>query len=210
MARNLSPPTPSDITTVRWNEVLATYSICARLRLIIGSLRPSCSRCQALRTECAYEAEEGESRWSALRRRNHILETERAEVRELISYLQSRPEPEAHEIFQRIRNGGYDDVFELLRQLREGGLPSLDRTFPGQPPAFLHHASSASSVGAEQRLPPIRAMVEVQGALAPPPISIPHIPGYSSGQDPASSRSMSVRSRGSQSSTDNSFDNQAS
>lgn len=62
-----------------------------------------CSRCQALHTECGYDVEEGESRWSALRRRNRTLERERDEARDLIAQMQSRPEPEAQDIYHRLR-----------------------------------------------------------------------------------------------------------
>jgi hypothetical protein len=63
-----------------------------------------CSRCQALHTECEHNAAEGESRWSALRRRYHTLERERDEARDLIAQMQSRPEAEARKIYHRIRN----------------------------------------------------------------------------------------------------------
>jgi hypothetical protein len=66
--------------------------------------RPDCSRCQALHTKCGYNAEEGETRWSALRRRNRELERERDEARDLIAHMQSRPQPAAQEIFRHIRS----------------------------------------------------------------------------------------------------------
>jgi hypothetical protein len=62
-----------------------------------------CSRCLRLHTECKYNAAEGESRWSALRRRYHTLERERDEARDLIAQMQSRPEPEARKIYHHIR-----------------------------------------------------------------------------------------------------------
>jgi hypothetical protein len=66
--------------------------------------RPDCSRCQALHTKCGYNAEEGETRWSALHRRNRELERERDEARDLIAHMQSRPQPAAQEIFHHIRS----------------------------------------------------------------------------------------------------------
>ena len=142
-------------------------------------IRPACSRCQTLQTSCEYEAEEGENRWSALRRRNKILETERAEMHELLTYLQSRPEVEAREIFHRIRSCRSEDVFNLLREIREQGIaPS-----PTGPP------------DRENRLPPINSLFEVSeaSACAPQPaLWPPSLPlSYSSG-------SMSEQSRGSQ------------
>lgn len=148
--------------------------------------RPSCSRCQTLRTDCAYEAEEGESRWSALRRRNQRLETERAEVRELMTYMQTANDAEAHEIFNRTRGGGYDDITNILRQVREGELPP---------------SPISPSVSNEQRLPPIRTILEISDAArAPPPVPSPLLPRFLP-QDSTSSGYQSVSSynRGSQS-----------
>ncbi|GAB1730658.1 hypothetical protein NU195Hw_Modified_258t2 [Hortaea werneckii] len=152
---------------------------CRRRKSRCDGHRPACSRCQTLQTSCEYEAEEGESRWSALRRRNKILETERAEMHELLTYLQSRPEVEAREIFNRIRSCGPEDVFNLLREIREQGIaPS-----PTAPPDCEH------------RLPSINSLFEVSGAsvCAPQPaLWPPSLPlSYSSG-------SMSEQSRGSQ------------
>lgn len=120
--------------------------------------RPSCSRCQNLRTECQYEAEEGESRWSALRRRNQILEQERDQIRELLAFVQMRPEPEAMEIYQRIRTSSYDDIFTLLRQVREnsyGIQPNLQHIPP-------------TTTGIDQRLPPIQTILDVSSRPAMP------------------------------------------
>ena len=123
-------------------------------------------------------------------------------MRELMNYLQTRPEPEAQEIFQRIRSSGYEDALGLLRQLREGELPSPGGTFSGQPPAFLYQTSSSSSGSGEQRLPPIRSMFDVSGASVPPPLTVPSMAPYGSTHEPSSAHSMSSRSRGSNSSSE--------
>jgi hypothetical protein len=62
-----------------------------------------CSRCQALHTECEHNASEGESRFSALRRKYHTLERERDEASDLIVQMQSKPEPEARKPYHHIR-----------------------------------------------------------------------------------------------------------
>ncbi|KAK5112548.1 hypothetical protein LTR85_011240 [Meristemomyces frigidus] len=160
---------------------------CRRRKSKCDGGRPSCSRCQTLRTDCAYEAEEGESRWSALRRRNQILETERAEVRELMTMMQTATEGEALEIFNRIRGGGYEDVLNILRQAREGELP----------PSPVHQSFSN-----EQRLPPIRTMFEITDAARPPPampgpVVVPRFMPQESGS--SGYVSMSPYGRGSQS-----------
>jgi len=149
--------------------------------------RPVCSRCQALRSECVWEAEEGESRWSALRRRNQLLETERIELRELLSHLRSRPPPEAAEIYHRLRTLSDDeDILTILYQVRDG---ELSTTSPGPVTASIvnrHSPSSNGSVHEYQppppppppllhpappppRLPPIRTILDIA--------EIPHRPG---------------------------------
>ncbi|KAK5710145.1 hypothetical protein LTR17_019148 [Elasticomyces elasticus] len=165
-------------------------------RLTLNFNRPFCSRCVTLRTECTYEAEEGESRWSALRRRNQILETERSEIRELISYLQNRPEPEAQDIFQRLRNGpGPDDFFTLLRQLRQGS--DTNPAEMQQRPALTHQASSAStsSNGSEQRLPPVSTLFDAASGASP--MTLPRMENASGPQGLPSRRRSSQRSHSS-------------
>lgn len=121
--------------------------------------RPSCSRCQNLRTECQYEAEEGESRWSALRRRNQVLEQERDQLRELLNFVQTMPEPDAAEVFRHIRMSSYDDVFILLRQIKEG-IPAIQPNLGSLPPP--------NTQGPEQRLPPIQAILGDTTRVMPP------------------------------------------
>ncbi|KAK3074868.1 hypothetical protein LTR53_002322 [Teratosphaeriaceae sp. CCFEE 6253] len=178
-------------------------------QLTLHCYRPTCSRCRTLHTDCAYEAEEGESRWSALRRRNKLLETERTELRELISYLQTSPEPEARDIFQRIRSGGPDHVFALLRQIREGHAPhevhhmaqqqQQSPQSPWQPPQFTQHASGtveltpSSNPSEQQRLPPISTMFAVSGSYEPSPLSTPLLSGNPNFQEPCSARSRGSR-----------------
>ncbi|KAK0256310.1 hypothetical protein LTS09_008841 [Friedmanniomyces endolithicus] len=175
-------------------------SACRRRKSRCDGERPSCSRCHTLRTDCAYEAEEGESRWSALRRRNQILETERTELRELISYLQTRPEPEAQEVFQRIRSGGPDDIFALLRQLREGNEShSMQDIQTQRPQAARNQEPSHSPPASNQRLPPISTMFEVSGSYTRPPLTLPMMQSASGPQGPSSARSHSSRSQSSQS-----------
>lgn len=128
-------------------------SACRRRKSRCDGIRPACSRCQNLRTECQYEAEEGESRWSALRRRNQILEQERDQIRELLAFVQMRPEPEALEIFQRIRTSSYDDIFTLLRQVQ-------DNSYASQP-NLQHTTMPPATSGSDQRLPPIQTILDV-------------------------------------------------
>ncbi|KAK1075712.1 hypothetical protein LTR74_000120 [Friedmanniomyces endolithicus] len=142
-----------------------------------------------------------ESACSACRRRkSRILETERTELRELISYLQTRPEPEAQEVFQRIRSGGPDDIFALLRQLREGNEShSMQDIQTQRPQAARNQEPSHSPPASNQRLPPISTMFEVSGSYTRPPLTLPMMQSVSGPQGPSSARSHSSRSQSSQS-----------
>ncbi|KAI5367450.1 Putative zn(2)-C6 fungal-type DNA-binding domain-containing protein [Septoria linicola] len=158
---NSAPTGPSRPPGGRPKRTLieSACSACRRRKSRCDGVRPSCSRCQNLRTECQYEAEEGESRWSALRRRNQILEHERDQIRELLAFVQTRPESEAMDIFQRIRTSSYDDIFLLLRQIRDGpyGIqPNLQQH-------IAHQGPTPPQAGAviDHRLPPIQAILDV-------------------------------------------------
>ena len=132
----------------------------------IKTARPTCSRCQNLRTDCHYEAEEGESRWSALRRRNQILEAERDQLRELMAFVQKRPEPEAQDIFQRIRTSSYDDLFMLLRAIKDGAMNM--QQLPATMTAMNVPSLPTAVSGVDQRLPPIHAILDHPRRTSPP------------------------------------------
>lgn len=156
-SNNSNAPGPTRPPSGRPKRTLieSACSACRRRKSRCDGLRPSCSRCQNLRTECQYEAEEGESRWSALRRRNQLLEQERDHIRELLAFVQTRPEAEALDIFQRIRTSSYDDIFLLLRQVRDGAYgiqPNMQQHLPPGPPP---------GNAIDHRLPPIQAILEV-------------------------------------------------
>lgn len=114
----------------------------------MGHARPSCSRCQALRTNCVYEAQEGESRWSALRRRKRDVESDRDDMRELLSFLQTGPEAEALDIFHRIRANGFQDLLRLIQHARADGQTISSQHLPASP-----------GPSDSQRLPSIRSML---------------------------------------------------
>jgi len=109
-----------------------------------------------LKTPCVYEAQEGESRWSALRRRKKDVEGDRDDLTELITYMQGAPEEDALRIFHRIRANDFGDLLRLIRHAREDG-HSVQRNLVSQQDANEQHAP--------QRLPSIRAMLESFGPL---------------------------------------------
>lgn len=109
-----------------------------------------------------------------------------------MSYVQSRSESEAHDIFNRIRDGGYEDIFNLLRQVRGGQLNS-----PELPIYQGHHPNSPNS---ELRLPSIQRMFEVSGAAQPPLYGAPQAPSLiMTPGNTSSSQSLGSQSRDSRS-----------
>ena len=93
-----------------------------------------------------YEAEEGESRWSALRRRGQSVEQEREDLREILSWLLVTSEHEAYDALHRIRASSYDELLAIARQNRERGTSGVAQVAP---------------TSSEPRLPPIRTLVDV-------------------------------------------------
>ncbi|KAM0708799.1 hypothetical protein Q7P35_005452 [Cladosporium inversicolor] len=90
---------------------------CQRRKSRCDGIRPACSRCQTLHTECGYNAEEGESRWSALLRRNRTLEHERNEARDFIAQIQSRAELEAQEMVHQLRTNSHNsDIGSFIHE----------------------------------------------------------------------------------------------
>ncbi|KAL1582856.1 hypothetical protein WHR41_08668 [Cladosporium halotolerans] len=97
---------------------------CQKRKSRCDGQRPSCSRCKALHTDCEYNAEAGESRWSALRRKSNMLERERDEARELVAALHSRTESEAQDIYNRVRSSTFsDDMGALIQEVRDATSP---------------------------------------------------------------------------------------
>lgn len=102
---------------------------CQKRKSRCDGRRPVCSRCQKLQVECIYNAEQGESRMSALRRKNSALERERDEAQDLITQIRSRPELEAQEVYRHIR----------------------ENTHASDLGAFIHEATNALSDGTLQQ-----------------------------------------------------------
>jgi hypothetical protein len=123
-----------------------------------------CSRCQALHTECEYNIEEGERRWSALRRRYHAIERERDKAQDLIAQMQSRPESEARKIYHHIRTGTHASdldafIHETTSVVSDGALrqpPQQGQSYryqqPGGNPENLQHQQQQHQQS-QQQLP---------------------------------------------------------
>ncbi|KAL1583616.1 hypothetical protein WHR41_07789 [Cladosporium halotolerans] len=94
----------------------ACFNCRARKAKCNGS-RPSCSNCQKRDVDCQYSTEEGETRWSALRRRTNVLQQERDKFLELLQLLRCCPEGNAPDILRCLRDSPRD-INESLRTMK--------------------------------------------------------------------------------------------
>lgn len=125
--------------------------------------RPTCMRCRSLDTECYFSTEEGESRWSALRRKNHVLLRERDEARELVALIHSRPRVGAEELYRDIRGDTHsDDIGTLIRKVLEAFNASVSSQQRCQHQnSFSDDGSNPPNTEAVPHLPPSRSVVKL-------------------------------------------------
>lgn len=95
-----------------------------------------------------YEAEEGESRWAALRRRYYELEQEHARYQELFSLLITSSEADAMALFRSLRSGSLENPFSSLAPIHPSDAPPTPST-----------ALRFSTTKSEHRLPPINSLL---------------------------------------------------
>ncbi|KAI0530216.1 putative C6 transcription factor [Xylaria digitata] len=105
--------------------VLVACDPCRRLKTKCDGERPACRRCYNKRQECTYEIpEDALSRSSARKELTSRLQHENSELRRLLYYLSKRPEPEAYDIFQRLRF--VDDPITLAQSIMQAELLLLN------------------------------------------------------------------------------------
>ncbi|KAK1712217.1 uncharacterized protein BDZ83DRAFT_533193, partial [Colletotrichum acutatum] len=85
-----------------------------------SATRPICSRCSVQNVECEWDTEPETTRRRAIVSRLQECERENSNLHELIRNLQSRPEAEATEIFNRLRAAR--DPFQVLDLIRIGDI----------------------------------------------------------------------------------------
>lgn len=66
---------------------------------------------------CRYDVEPGISRFTSIQRRNGALQTERDLLYRLITYMSTRSNTEAQEVFRRLRTS--DDPLEVAKSLSD-------------------------------------------------------------------------------------------
>jgi hypothetical protein len=80
--------------------------------------RPSCARCAKKSATCEYSVEHDTSRLTSLRQRAEALQTELDMLHELIRYIHTRSNIEAHEGFRRLR--ACEDPLDAAKSLSNG------------------------------------------------------------------------------------------
>lgn len=130
-------------------------------------LRPICSRCRALGTECIYDVKHGETRWAALKRQSSMVETERNQLFEILRFLQHAPDNEAAAALQRIRSvldGDWPVVLDYVRQ-RAGVQEAAQVAAATGTTTTTAYSTAAAATSFQTRLPPISTLFETSEAL---------------------------------------------
>lgn len=121
-------------------------------------------------------------------------------------FVQSRPELEAQELFQRIRTTNYDDLFLLLRQFKEAagagaGAPTANMGMSPSIPQGASHPGGVSTAtsapmtqSVDQRLPPIQTILDPGARAYPPgvPPTLVHSQSLSSEESRGSSAGLDL------------------
>ncbi len=82
--------------------------------------RPTCSICRDRGTACEYDTNETETHTQALKRKYTELQSQKSVFEQVYEVLQTRPEKDAVEVFQRIRRG--TDAGSVLRHVNHGDI----------------------------------------------------------------------------------------
>ncbi|KAK3990327.1 hypothetical protein QBC44DRAFT_66147 [Cladorrhinum sp. PSN332] len=114
-----SPPTA--VVVARKKRKQATPAACGACRKRKSKCdggRPQCSICLERRTACEFDTNETETHTQALKRKYSELQSSKSTFEQVYAVLQTRPQKEAEEIFERIRRGA--DAASVLRHVEHG------------------------------------------------------------------------------------------
>jgi len=82
--------------------------------------RPVCTPCRSRSTECQYETQPDETRYTAIKRRTDNLEKEAQDYREVLTNFRVRSEEEAQQLLQHLRTTKTFNIGAVLDVLRKG------------------------------------------------------------------------------------------
>ncbi|KAI7466199.1 hypothetical protein KC351_g14629 [Hortaea werneckii] len=89
---------------------------CRRRKVKCDGTHPICSMCSIRRRSCHYDAEEGESRQKALKRKHDQLEASHNELSDFVTCLAGQDNSTVLNVMRKVRTGG--DIGDLLRSLQ--------------------------------------------------------------------------------------------
>lgn len=92
---------------------------CRHRKQKCDGVRPICTPCKSRKAECSYETQPDETRYSAIKRKTENLEKESQAYKELLISLRVRPEDEAQDLLQRLRNTRTFNIGSILDAARK-------------------------------------------------------------------------------------------
>ncbi|TWU73728.1 hypothetical protein ED733_000251 [Metarhizium rileyi] len=108
---------------------------CRRKKAKCDGERPTCDRCVRNGTRCQYDADVGESRFSALKKKHSALDKEAVQLRKdvhqfkrLYGYICASSDDEAYKVFKHIRAGGSSNPMDALRSFDHDEFLTLEYT----------------------------------------------------------------------------------
>lgn len=116
----LNPGDPSSSSSSTKRKLAVACGACRQRKQRCDGLRPICTPCKTRKTECQYETQPDETRYSAIKRKTENLEKEAQDYKELLTNLRVRPEEEAQEILQRLRTTRTFNINSVLNTIRKG------------------------------------------------------------------------------------------
>ncbi|KID72860.1 Zn(2)-C6 fungal-type DNA-binding domain protein, partial [Metarhizium brunneum ARSEF 3297] len=135
---------------------------CRRKKAKCDGERPACNRCVRNGTSCQYDADVGESRAAALKKKYSALEKEAGQLRKgvhqlqrLYGYICASSEDEAYKVFQHIRAGDNHNPIDALRLFDRNDVLALECT---ESPASTDMSDDTRVESASNALFEVRAL----------------------------------------------------
>ncbi|KAK3383676.1 hypothetical protein B0T24DRAFT_58979 [Lasiosphaeria ovina] len=155
----------------------AACSACRRRKSKCDGIRPRCSICKERGTECEFDTNAAETHAQALKRKFGELQSQKSTFEQIYDVLQSRPDHEAREVFQRIRRGA--DAANILRHVNYGDVlvqlalvPEArfryDFPYMSDMPAYLRHPGNQYLDSEVYEAAPLAAPTPVNTSEPPP------------------------------------------
>ncbi|KAK4155533.1 hypothetical protein C8A00DRAFT_13446 [Chaetomidium leptoderma] len=104
----------------RGQATTAACGACRKRKSKCDGERPACSICRDRGTACEFDTNTAETHTQALKRKYSELQSQKSTYQQVYEVLQTRPDKEAEEVYQRIRRGA--DADSILRHVNHGDM----------------------------------------------------------------------------------------